>query len=212
MSNLPNAPGNDQLPDGFIPSDIADLSDEEVRLLRHIMRNAGISRDQLKHEHEHFLPDSKTEDIEAMLDHLLQTGHLVRTEGDVTYRVRMRRKPKRDVSMGGIWNALDSGDQDTVESQINPEMRRARSALADNILGKLGTPAQDGEEEQEDDEETQRNTSSLMSDLMSTGRRSMERNSNRAFSSEKQKSDQQQHKNNSGFDTLWDGMRSDDNQ
>jgi hypothetical protein len=164
----------------FNASKLPDLPSDQLKLLRYIMRNSGITDDRLR-ENIAALPRSSSffqNQFEETLQALIDKGLVVASvdESPARYRVSLQRKAARP-TMKGIWDALDAkADQsDASESTINPALRKTRSSLVDALLSDLNTDAAPVKKPPENNANTKQNARNLMDDLFSTGRSAMER-------------------------------------
>jgi len=163
---------------GFRPSDLQDLPEEQVRLLRFIMRNSGISHQSLSEQLNSApeLAQIKAAELDDHLRILLARGNLYREEinGVPHYRPKIRRQGSK--TMSGIWATLASDNaEESPQTAINPELRRTRSALANKILADLSKESEyNYNNSTPDDLETAQETGhALMQDLFNTGRAAM---------------------------------------
>ena len=160
-------------------SDLPSLPPDQIRVMGHIIRNQGIRHSELQAAMR-ALPDGEhidAQELAAILEQLVNKQLLnVDEQGEEpTYQVRMRRKTSQIRTIQGIWNALDSGDDgESLESRMNPEMRKARSKLANSLLADLSKEDQyDYNSPPDNPEEAQQTGQALLGDLVSAGRSAM---------------------------------------
>ena len=158
-------------------SDLPSLPPDQIRVMGHIIRNKDIRRSELEAalsalpEGDAIAPDALADILDALVaKKLLRTGE---ADGETTYRVRMRRKTSQIMTIQGIWKALD-GVEESLELNINPEMRKTRSPLADGMLADLSNEQQyDFNRPPADPEAAAQVGQSLLDDLASAGRTTM---------------------------------------
>ncbi|HLA41935.1 MAG TPA: hypothetical protein VJZ27_00780, partial [Aggregatilineales bacterium] len=162
----------------FNPSKLPDLPPDQLKLLRYIMRNSGITDARLR-ENIAALPRSSSfylNQFESTLQALIDRGLVIASAGEnqVRYRVSLRRKASRR-TMQGIWDALDSKPgEEPPDSDVNPAIRRTRSSLADSLLADLSKPAPEHKAKSESATPSAQGTArTLMDDLFSAGRSAM---------------------------------------
>lgn len=162
---------------GFIPSDLPQLPEALGKLLRYILRQQPVPLTQIYADRGNIFdpPPTLTElnqHLEALSEQNLISSYMAAEER--VYRAITRTV--RHANMAGVWSSLAA--QETAETQVNPELRKVRSALADSILAKVeDLPTHNAEEAPTPltDPHAQTAMKSLMGDLFSTGKKSMER-------------------------------------
>jgi hypothetical protein len=147
--------------------DLPDLPAPELEVLRFIIRQSGVSFSQVRDALPHF---SEAE-LSEVLANLAKQGLVSVSEADDNpiYHPQLGRRAGRKTSLKGISAVLDF---DQSEADTHPEIRRARSPLADQLLADLDQPITPLATAA-DDPETRRQGQALMADLLSTGRTAM---------------------------------------
>lgn len=174
----PSDPNGDaESKSGVQLSNLSDLPDPQFKIVRYIMGHNRITHDELLDAYDDIFPNQKIDlaEFEALIQTCLDSGYFVKEElsDGFVYRTNLQRK-KRKTTMDSIFSALDSPTTSETDAGVNPESRRTRSRLADSLLADLSQPLTPSRP-QPPDNEMQRNESSLMSDLLNTGRTSMNR-------------------------------------
>lgn len=184
FSRLDNPSGdeNEQKNNGVALSDLSHLPAEERKLIRYVIRNSGMTYNELVSALPDIYDDREisADEFSLHLKKAVADGYVIEealSDGAV-YRARLRRR-ERKPTLNGIFDALDKPDDSgqTPASAINPELRRTRSKLADSLLADLSQPLPTTPTNQPTDDETRRNVDSLMSDLFNTGRSSVKKRS-----------------------------------
>jgi DNA-binding MarR family transcriptional regulator len=158
-------------------SDLPTLPPEQIRVLGHIIRNPDIRQSEIiaafdeSSDGEAITADALSQILRILVKQRLL--NISESDGDITYRARMRRKTSQVMTIQGIWKALDA-DGDGLESEMHGEMRRARSDLANSLLADMSKQDQyDFNQPPEDPEQARQTGQTLLSDLTNAGRSSM---------------------------------------
>jgi hypothetical protein len=162
---------------GFIPSDLPQLPEALGKLLRYILRRQPITLNELYAARQEIFEVPLTlgelnQYLETLDRQSLISSYMVAEER--VYKALTRTV--RHANMAGVWSSLAA--QETAETQVNPELRKVRSALADKLLAKVEDLPQSETPPPPAplaDVDAQTAMKSLMGDLFSTGKKSMER-------------------------------------
>jgi|GEM_PF-5318974 len=172
MSQNENNENNESIEEqfGLTAADIQELPEQWGSILRLMLRNQNASDAELAKDAIEQKIVSDESEFHNIMKEMLEK-HFIRVtdvDPDTLYRVRLLRK-RRNTTMQGIWNVLEAGDEffGDGQGQLNPELRKARSDLADSLLADMSQDVSNYSSK------TDADASGLMSALTSAGHNAM---------------------------------------
>ncbi|MFP4321992.1 MAG: hypothetical protein ACLFTK_06020 [Anaerolineales bacterium] len=159
-------------PEDNLPQDDDDgLTPAQQTVLAYIRQNSNITQAELQDEVTSLTPDQVAQALTTLMAAEMIVEEKLRG-GSVYRAITRHRARRRGTSMHQVWGALDDGQRPQREA-INPEARRTRSALTDNIFARLDEAPPQAADPPDSAATSSQNDRSLMADLAKAGQSSM---------------------------------------